>query len=94
MKKEKTKPVNPLLKLAGRMADVALNLVGGPGLNFTQRAATVHDISELAAQLRKTVLAYNNAVLRRALKSPKELTAKDCQCCACGNVHVPLFAED
>lgn len=55
-----------LLLLAGTMANAARDLVGGQGLNFRHRAATILTLSERAATLLKAVDEYDNAIIEAA----------------------------
>jgi hypothetical protein len=60
--------VNPmsdkeLLYKAGKMADLALSLVGGMGLNGKIRPVDPDQFSDVARKLRATVEEYNRAII-------------------------------
>jgi hypothetical protein len=61
-----------LLYKAGKMADLALSLVGGMGLNGKIRPVGPDQFSEVALKLRAAVEDYNEAILSCAIK-PRSL---------------------
>jgi hypothetical protein len=52
------------LVLAGRMADCAINLVGGSTLNEVIQPVRIDHISSAAHQLRLVVEAYNDCIIQ------------------------------
>ena len=55
--------IERLLKLAGTMADAALNVTGGQGLNFWVQPASVCSLTAACDALRKATKEYNDAIL-------------------------------
>ena len=58
-----------LLYKAGKMADLALSLVGGMGLNGKIRPVDPDQFSDVARKLRATVEDYNRAIISCARSS-------------------------
>jgi hypothetical protein len=56
-------PENHVLALSGFMADCALNLVGGMGLNGMVTPAHPDEFSDKAKQLRAAAEAYNDYMI-------------------------------
>lgn len=60
------------LRLAGAMADAALNLVGGEGLNFRVPAAPIGGSDAAATALRLATEAYNRHMSSWSLRKPSK----------------------
>ena len=52
-----------LLNKAGRIADLALSLVGGRGLNCEIPPAHPDQFSDIAKELRRAVESYNDTII-------------------------------
>lgn len=70
-KRKQPPALDPLLVLAGKMAEAARNVVGGQGVNFWTAPADVCTLSTLCTALREAVNAYDAAVIARTREGRK-----------------------
>jgi hypothetical protein len=56
------------LRLAGEMADAAVRLVGGKGLNFNVTGCAIGQLSEYAERLKIATEKYNEHIIAMTLK--------------------------
>lgn len=58
------------LRLAGAMADRAISLVGGNGINGRISPCSILDMSACAELLQRSVDAYNDHIIKWSMRKP------------------------